>query len=179
MSEQDIARARQCYELALGIAREARLDALAIDAIHMFAFLDTTPAAQLRWSQAALDVVQASSQAQAKRWEASVRNNVGYALHRLGRYDEALAQFRQAVELRERRGNAEQTRVAHWMVAWTLRSLNRIDEAMDIQLRLERENDQAGTADPHVLEELEALFRAKGDVARAEHYARRRTSLGK
>ena len=84
------AEARQSYESALSLAKSARLDALAIDAIHMFAFLDTTPSDQLKWSQAALEVVLNTSQPDAKRWEASVRNNIGYALHQLGRYDEAL-----------------------------------------------------------------------------------------
>ena len=53
----------------------------------------------------------------ARKWEASLRNNVGYALHQLQRYDEALAQFQQAVVLRERADDAEATRAAHWMVA--------------------------------------------------------------
>ena len=179
MTPENKARARQCYDAALGTARAAKLDALAVDAIHMFAFLDTAPTDQLRWSQAALDLVQASLQPDAKRWEPSVRNNVGYALHRLGRYEEALVQFQQAVALRERGTDADATRVAYWMVAWTLRSLNRIDEALEIQLRLRDENDAAGKPDPHVFEELEALYKAKGDPAQAKRYARRRSSAGR
>jgi tetratricopeptide (TPR) repeat protein len=170
ITSESSVRARQCYETALSIAREAELDALAIDAIHMFAFLDTSPAEQLKWGQAALEVVQGSSQEDARRWEASVRNNIGHALHQLGRYQEALTQFQGALVLRERGANAETTRVAHWMVAWTLRSLRRHDEALAIQLRLEKESEAAGKPDPYVFEELEALYRAKGETARAEHY---------
>jgi hypothetical protein len=48
------AQARHHFEAALGIARGARLDALGIDAIHIFAFIDTAPADQLKWGQAAL-----------------------------------------------------------------------------------------------------------------------------
>jgi tetratricopeptide (TPR) repeat protein len=165
------ARARKAYDTALAAARAAQLDALAIDVVHMFAFLDTAPAEQLKWGQTALDMVLASSQPDARRWEASVRNNVAYALHQLGRYEEALAQFRQALTIRERGSNAGATRVAHWMVAWTLRSLKRWDEALAIQLRLEKENADAGQPDPYVFEELEALYKAKGEAARAEHYA--------
>lgn len=164
-------QARACYERALDVAKRAHLDGLAIDAIHMLAFVDTAPQDQLRWGQEALAVVEASSQLEAKRWEASVRNNVGYALHQLGRYDEALLQFRRAVVLREREGG-EPLRVAHWMVAWTLRALGRSDEALDIQRRLERECDAAGAPDRYVYEELELLFRARGDEAQARHYAR-------
>lgn len=172
-------RARSSFEAALSIARAGQLDGLAIDAIHMLAFVDTAPADQLKWAQAALAVVDTSSQPAAKRWEASIRNNLGYALHQMARYDEALSQFKRAVVLRERGTDAEATRVAHWMVAWTLRALNRTDEALAIQLRLERENDAAGRPDPYVFEELEALYRARSDAAQAQHYADRRRALGR
>ena len=164
-----LARAR--FESALSTARAAKLDALAIDAIHMLAFVDTTPADQLKWAQAALAVVEASDQAAAKKWEASIRNNLGYALHQLGQYEEALVQFKLALAIRERGTNAAATRTAHWMIAWTLRALKRSDEALAIQLRLEREGDAATQPDPYVFEELEILYREKGDTDRAAHYA--------
>lgn len=179
LTPQSKALARQHYQQALNLAREARLDALAIDAIHMFAFIDTAPADQLKWGRAALEVVLGSTQEAARRWEASVRHNIGYALHQLGRHEEALAEFRQAVVLRERGTNAQATRVAYWMVAWTLRSLGRTDEALEIQLRLEQEGDAAGRPDPYVFEELESLYRARGDTARAEHYRARRQAISR
>jgi tetratricopeptide (TPR) repeat protein len=171
--------ARAAYQRALDQARAAGLDGLSIDAIHMLAFVDTSPADQLKWAQSALAVVESSTQPAAKRWEASIRNNLGYALHQLNRYDEALIQFNAAVALREQGTNAEATRAAHWMVAWTLRALGRSDEALDIQLRLERECDDAGQPDPYVFEELEILYREKGDVSRAQHYQARRTAVAK
>ena len=177
LTPENKALARQSFDAALNAARGARMDALAVDSIHMFAFLDTAPADQLKWGHAALEIVEASAQPDAKGWEPSIRNNVGYALHQLGRYDEALTQFRRAVELRERGTDPEATRVAYWMVAWTLRSLNRVDEALEIQHRLETENDAAGKPDPYVFEELEALYRGKGDVERAEHYAMRKRAM--
>jgi len=167
------AQARAQFEAALATARQAQLDALAIDAIHMMAFVDTAPADQLKWAQAALEVSVASQQPAARQWEASVRNNLGYALHQLGRYPEALAQFELALALRERGTDAVATREARWMIGWTLRSLQRLDEALAVQLRLERECAEAGQPDPYVFEELEALYQAKGDAVRAAHYARR------
>ncbi len=168
------ALARRAFEAALGAARSASLDDLAIDAIHMLAFVDTAPEDQLKWAQTALAVVESSEQPAAKRWEASIRNNLGYALHQLGRHEEALKQFELALVIRERGTNTEAIRVARWMIAWTLRSLNRIDDALAIQLRLEAENDVSGTPDAYVFEELEALYTAKGDTARAQRYAARR-----
>ena len=92
-------------EKALSISREAQLDGLAIDAIHMFAFVDTDPADQVKWGQQALSLVEASNQPEAKQWEASVRSNLGEALYDLGRYQEALGHFRRAVILREQGTN--------------------------------------------------------------------------
>jgi len=171
--------ARSAYLRAFELAKAERLDGLAVDALHMLAFVDTAPLDQLKWGQEALAMVGASPQSAAKKWEASLRNNVGYALHQLARYDEALVQFRQAVVLRERAEDAEATRVAHWMVAWTLRALNRIDEALEIQLRLERECDAAGAPDPYVFDELEILYRGRGDDDRARQYSDRRKALAK
>ncbi len=163
--------ARASFESALAIAKGTHLDGLAIDAIHMLAFVDTAPADQLKWGQEALAVVEASSQPDAKKWEASVRNNVGYALHQLGQFDKALIQFKQALVLRERGTNAGSIRVAHWMLAWTLRALGRMDEALETQLRLEREYEAAKAPNRYVYEELEILYRARGDAVRAKHYA--------
>ena len=166
-------RARASYDRALALARAADLDELAIDAVHMLACVDTAPADQLTWGEAALDIALSSRQARARAWEAPIRNNVGYALHRLGRYDEALSQFQRALAIRERGTNTEATRVARWMVAWTLRSLGRVEEALRLQVALEAEGDAAGRPDPYVFEELEALHRAMGDGPRARHYAER------
>lgn len=164
-------RARAAYREAYEIAKGGRLDGLTIDALHMLAFVDTDPADQLKWGQEALAMAQASSQPSAKKWEASLRNNVGHALYQLGGYEEALQQFKHAAILREAGTNIQATHIAHWMVGWTLRALNRIDEAVRIQLRLEREREAAGAPSPYVFGELELLYRAKGDEPRANHYA--------
>lgn len=174
---KDLARAQ--YLEALRIARTAQLGGLAVDAVHMLAFVDTAPADQLHWAQEALAIVEASSQPDAKKWEASLRNNVGYALHKLGRYDEALNQFTQALALREKGTNAQATLIARWMVAWTLRAIGRTQEALDIQLRVEREREAVGTPSPYVFEELELLYRQKGDAVRADAYAERKKALSK
>ena len=171
------ARARAAYQRAFELAQAAQLDGLAIDALHMLAFVDTAPADQLKWGQRALALVETSPQPAAKAWEASLRNNVGLALHQLGRFDEALAQFQRALVLRERGTDAEATRIAHWMVAWTLRVLGRADDALAIQLQLERECDAARAPDRYVYDELELLYRARGDADRARSYADKRGAL--
>jgi tetratricopeptide (TPR) repeat protein len=171
--------ARASYERALSIARAAHLDRLQIDALHMLAFVDTAPADQLKWARRSLAVVESSSQPAAKAWEASIRNNLGYVLHETGHYEEALSEFRKAAAIRERGHDAEATRIAHWMVAWTLRALGRTDEALAMQQQLEREWAAAGQPDRYVFEELELLYRQRGDQAQAEKYAALKNALPK
>ncbi|HET7525527.1 MAG TPA: tetratricopeptide repeat protein, partial [Burkholderiaceae bacterium] len=167
------ARARTAYGNALALARAASLDSLAIDTLHMYAFVDRTPADELRYVDQALALLQASTQPDAKGWEASLRNNRGYALQQLRRYDEALAEFRRALAAREKQGKPRGIRIAHWMIANTYRLMGRLDEAREIQLRLEREWDADNEPDPYVFEELEAIYRAQGNAERAAHYAAR------
>jgi tetratricopeptide (TPR) repeat protein len=163
--------ARSHYMRAFELAQAAKLDNLAIDALHMMPFVDTEPAAQLEWDLKALRYMEASPQPEARTWEGSLYNNVGYALHLAGRYDEALENYRKSLAVHERAGRAANVRIAWWMIASTFRAMKRFDEAIDIQLRLEREWDEAGRPDPYVYEELEHLYRAKNNAERAAHYA--------
>lgn len=173
-TQTDAARtlARAAYQRALAEARAARLDGLAVDTLHMLAFVDRAPADQLRWGREALALAEASEQPDARRWRATLHHNIGIALRELGRPEEALAAFRLALALREQAGETARARIAQWMVANQLRLLGRADEALALQLALEQANAAAGAPDPYVFEELAALYRARGETARADHYAR-------
>lgn len=166
--------ARSAYVQAFELAQEAKLDDLAIDALHMMTFVDTEPEDQIEWNRKAIAYMQASTQQEARKWEGPLRNNLGYALHTLGRYENALSEFKLALTARERDGNPQTIRIAHWMIAWTLRTIGRLNEAVEIQLRLEGECDEAGEPDPYVFEELEHLYRALKDDEKANFYATRR-----
>lgn len=146
--------ARWAYLRALALAQEERLEHLAIDVLHMLAFVDPAPADQIAWNHKAIAILQASNQPEVQKWAGPLHNNLGCALHLLGRYDEALAEFAQALSAQERDGSPQTVRIAHWMIAWTLRSQGRLNEALAIQLRLEDECDLAGEPDPYVFEEL-------------------------
>ena len=100
-----------------------------------------------------------------------LRNNVGYANHLLGNYDEALVQYRLSLAAHERANRPANVRIAHWMIARTMRAQGRYQEAIDIQLRMEREWSEAGQPSPYVFEELEQLYRATDNVMRANDYS--------
>lgn len=163
-------KARAAFTKALAVARQARLDGLAIDAVHMFVFVDKDPADQLARGRQALALIEASGQIAAKRWQASVLNNMGEALFELKRFDEALTHFKKALSLRQNGGNPTAIRDAHWQIARVLRVLQQTDAALAIQLRLERESEAAGEPKDYIFAELKLLYLAKGYAERARHY---------
>ena len=174
---ESLALARSAYSTALTIAKAAKLDDLAVDALHMFVFVDTSPEDQLRWNREALAVIAGSEQPAAKRWEASISSNTGEALYDLGRFDEALELFRRALLLREQSADARGARDARWHIARILRVKRQVDDALEMQLSLEREADGAREPRYYIYEELQLLYEAKGDSDRARQYARRAKAL--
>lgn len=162
---------RQAYTAAFKAAEGARLDYLAVDALHMMTMVDTDPEGQIRWNQSALSYMEQSDQPEVKKWAGSLRNNLGYALHLAGRYGEAIAEYEKSKAAREAAGNISGARIARWMIARTLREMGRLDDALSIQLQLESEFDEAGEPDVYVFQELEQIYRGMGQSAEADRYA--------
>ncbi len=165
-----LAAARAAYVQAYNLATAARLDYLAVDALHMMVSVDTAPDQQLEWNQKAVAYMERSDQPDARDWEGSLRNNIGYALHLKGDYEAALSEFRLSRAAYERSGKIGNVRIADWMIAWTFRAQKKFDQELSIQLELERLFDADGKPDPYVYEELEHLYKALGNEDRAQYY---------
>ena len=164
-SAGDKAAARPLFLQAWELGRASAEQDLAIDAAHMVAIVDGGEQA-LQWNRMALGLAESSSDSAARRWRAPLLNNIGYELEALGRYDEALAAFEQALVAYRERGDRREIRIARWMIAHNLRLQNRYDEALAIQLDLERELAAEGGSDPDVSEEIAALHKALGKAGK-------------
>jgi tetratricopeptide (TPR) repeat protein len=149
-------QARPHFESAAVTAREAGLEALHVDALHMVALV-APPEDQQRLTEEALAVARGSSDEAARNWDASLLNNLGMTHADAGDWPAALAAFEEALSARERIGDDSRTRVARWMVGWALRNLGRTDEALAVQTALKAELEAAGEQDPYVDEELALL----------------------
>ncbi|HEX5086217.1 MAG TPA: tetratricopeptide repeat protein [Nocardioides sp.] len=148
--------ARPFFEGAAASAREAGLDALQVDALHMVALVAPDDD-QLRLNEEALALARDSSDQEARDWDASLLNNVGMMHADAGDWPAALAAFEGALAARERIGDPGRTRIARWMVGWALRNLGRTDEALALQTALKAELEAAGKEDPYVDEEISLL----------------------
>ena len=149
-------QARPHFEAAAATAVGAGLEALHVDALHMLALV-AAPGQALEAHHAALAWAKAATDPAARDWDASLLNNIGMTHADAGDWGAALAAFEEALEARERIGDAGRTRVARWMVGWALRNLGHRGAALAVQTALKAELDAAGEADPYVDEELALL----------------------
>lgn len=148
--------ARPYFESAAAEAGAARLEELEVDALHMVALV-AAPAERLAAHHAALARARAATEAAARDWDASLLNNIGMEHADAGDHGAALGAFEEALAARERIGDPARTRVARWMVGWSLRNLGEVDRAREVQLALKAELDAIGEQDPYVDEELALL----------------------
>jgi len=147
-----------------------------VDALHMLG-IAAPPAEQLDWNLKALAAADASENARARGWRASLLNNIGWTYHDRGDYDAALDHWQKALAAREAAGSAVQIRIARWTVARGLRSLRRLDEAEAIQIALARDLEATATGDGYVYEELAEIALARNDAAAAKPWAAKAYAL--
>jgi tetratricopeptide (TPR) repeat protein len=169
-SDDQREQARPLFEKAWELGQQIGEWGYAVDAAHMLGILD---APDLTWNLKALELAETSPDERAQRWRASLYNNIGWSYHDEGEYDKALSLFGKALRLREEEGNAETIRIARWAVARTLRSLNRLDEALAIQRENLAQLQRDGGSDGYVEEEIGEILLAQGHAHEAKrHFAR-------
>lgn len=148
----------EAWKLGIGTGKDYH----AIDAAHMMGIVEP-PEKQLDWAEKAMDLAGKTSDQRAKKWLGPLYNNTGWSYHDLKQYDKALALFKKSLKWRQEQNDAQGTRIAKWTIGRTYRSLNRIDQAIEIHLKLEKEIDQKGLdPDGYVYEELGECYLIKG-----------------
>jgi tetratricopeptide (TPR) repeat protein len=174
-SAGDKVRAQRLFRDAWDTARAAGLAGLAVDAAHMLAIVEAPPAAA-EWTQRGVELARASNDTKARALLPALLNNHAWSLHEAGRHAEALAAFREVESAWHATGRQPQGRIATWSVGRALRSLGRHDDALQLQLRLERAWDAAVAADGYVFEEIAENLEALGRTDEATIYFRRAAS---
>ena len=130
----------------------------------------------------ALLLVLAVCQVCAVERESPVQLNAsGMEMYRAGRYQEAEAFYRRALEGRDGRESAQTRAAATTNLGEALRAMARYREAEPLLLEAVAQMDAIGEAGAnlsHALCSLAALYRVKGSLAKAERVARRATEIG-
>lgn len=161
--------ARPYFEQTLDTATKIGDDFYAVDALHMLAIV-AAPASSLDFNLRAIQLAESSGQEKARSWLGSLYNNTGWSLHDLGEYESALEIFQKAEAFFRSQGREAQTRIAIWTVARCLRSLNRIEEALCIQMKLKEEYSFADGTDGYVFEEIGECLIALGRTDESKPY---------
>jgi tetratricopeptide (TPR) repeat protein len=157
-SARQVEEARPLFLEAWPLALAANADFYAVDAAHMLGIIEP-PDQQLIWNLRAVELAEKSAEPRARNWLGSLYNNIGWTYHDMAQYEAALLTFQKALQWREAQQQAESIRIARWCVARTLRSLQRVEEALIIQRALLAEYQSCGQPSGYVYEEMaECLF---------------------
>ena len=164
--------ARPFFEEAFDLAKQISEDFYAVDALHMLAIV-APPKSSLDLNLQAIKLAEQSGQEKARNWLGSLYNNTGWSYHDMGDYESALKIFEKGEAWQRSGGKVAETRIAVWAVARTLRSLNRIEEALSKQMALKDEFNAAGETDGYVFEEIgECLLALKRKNEARPHFAK-------
>ncbi len=167
-SNKEKDKARPLFETSFELAQSAGLDFYTVDAAHMVA-IATSGEEALEWNQRAMAIAENATDARARKWLGSLYNNIGWTLHDMDRFEDALLTFEKAVVFRQENGGGEPLLIAKWCVARTLRSLGRDTEALTIQEELLAARDGTNPTG-YVFEELAWLNHKQGNQAEAKKY---------
>ncbi len=171
--------ARPLFLEAWELGRACGEDYHAIDAAHMVAIV-ALPEESDAWNLKGLELAERTQDGRAKQWLGSLCNNMGWTAHDQGNYEEALRLFEQALAAREAQGDVELIKAGRWCVARALRSLGRVEEALERQEALLREYAGVGKTDGFVYEELgECLHALKREEEAQPYFARAYAELAK
>ena len=116
------------------------------------------PSASVTLNEEAILFAENSEDQQAKNWLGSLYNNLAWSYFDIAEFEKALSIFLRALKFREEKKSAPEIFLAKWSVARTLRALNRLDDALKVQLGLFEESVATGNHDGYVHEELGELF---------------------
>lgn len=162
-------KARPVFEDAFAAAQAAGERALAIDAAHMLGICEEAEAAQ-QWNHRALELAENAEDPEARKWEGSLLNNLGWTHLERGEFGKGLALFERALAFRERQGKVREIRIARYAVGRALRGLGRVEEAAEVQRRLVREWVADREEDGYVFEELAECELQMGHAAEAKKW---------
>ena len=158
-------KARPLFMKSYELGKENNEGFFIVDAVHMLGIVDKGEDS-LKWNELAIKTAEESEDKRAKGWLGSLYNNTGWSLHDMKEYERARDYFERNVKWQEERNSKQELFIAKWCVAHTYRMLNKIEDALKIQLDLLKEMEEKNIdQDGFVYEEIGEclLLLDKGD----------------
>ena len=146
-------QARPLIIEAWTLASNAGEDFYSINAAQMMAAIEPKKV-QNEWVQRAIVIAESSKQLRAKQCLGALYTTHGWVQFDARQFETALQTFRKALDCIKDQGTPKKVIVAKWAVAKTLRILNRIEDALEIQKELLTEVNASNQKDGYVYEEL-------------------------
>lgn len=168
-SAGETAKARPLFLDAWTIADREKLVLLAIDAAHMMGIVEAGDEAQ-RWNERAMAYAMSSNVPRAIRWRGSLANNMAHTERERGNLDAAMKHFQASLTAFQLTRSGSQIRVAQWQIANVMRLQKRYDEALALQLGIEKDAAEAQQPDGYVFEEIAEIYLVKGERDKAKPY---------
>lgn len=169
-SSKQLEKSRDYFLKAYELAVKYDEDNYAIDAAHMLGIIEPFKEAQ-EWNELAMNLAEKTKDEKAKKWAGPLYNNTAWNYHDNKEYGKALEVFRKNVEWYTNKKSGQKLIIAKWSVARTLRSLDKINEAVEMQLSLLKEIEEKKLEqDGYIYEELGELFLIKDNSAEAKKY---------
>jgi tetratricopeptide (TPR) repeat protein len=154
-------QAGRLFRAALERATSIGADFYAVDAAHMLGICEP-PERRAGWHHEAIARAEQSADPRARGWLGSLYNNFGWTLHDEADYAGAMALFEKAERFRAEQGKARELLIARWCVARCLRSLGRVEEALERQRTLLADHEASASDDAYVAEEMGECLLALG-----------------
>jgi tetratricopeptide (TPR) repeat protein len=163
-------RGREDFLTAWNEAVEHGIDFHAVDAAHMLGIISEGEVA-LEWNLKAMQFAEDSQDAKTKSWLGSLYNNIGWTMHGLGRFDQALECFLNNETWYRERLRHEEALIAHWSMSKMLRLLNRTDEALrELYVIADERKQRSLPNDGYLVEEIGECLLAKGHLEQAQPF---------
>ncbi len=150
--QKNESKASHYFQKAMELATKHGEDFLAIDIAHMIAIVPQKDEDQIPLHKKALDLATNSSCPKAKKWLATLNNNIAQSYQEIKQHELALHHFKKALELRMQ--NEQPSFYAKWAVARTYRFLNDPKKGLEILMQLYNE-PQNGSIGHVFLEQAE------------------------
>ena len=128
---------KESYELSA----ENGFDCHTVNAAHMIAIVIKDINEKISWNLKAISLAEKTDGERCLTWLSVLHNNLAQNYIEAEQYQNALFSFEKCKEYAEKKEEMIVMRGAKWGIARSLRSLNKLDEAFNIQISLLKEYD--------------------------------------